>query len=323
MAQVPDINKVQGAQSQGVQTNAAPGSGASVADQLQKDQISERLQNVKGQAGGGGVASANDSKLRALVEYLEGVLGVKAPEGDNYTKLQYLTSKLQERPPKEQVEILKLVDKQFPSTKSSPLKNTIKGLKQHVLAGLKDKARTDKGVASDLVNSKESLGQLNVDQHRSGLDIVAPDHKFINTQTDSIRGLAKKPYEKSLGFMLNFADHQQGFFEDSAFKFSEFAATSDKSKQAYLLVREADKFYQDERGFLQELKGAGRSRENNTELQAALRELFTLELQMGSRFDADFSNIEAGKKGGSDREDISSAISEKKSEIRTLHSNLT
>lgn len=181
------------------------------------------------------------------------------------------------------------------------------------------KVEAEKSSALDY--AKKSSAQAKLSRLRSKESQLKDEVSYLQFEQSSLN-VAKKPLEKSLGFMLNFADHQQGFFEDSAFKFSEFAATSDKSKQAYLLVREADKFYQDERGFLQELKGAGKSRENNTELQAALRELFTLELQMGSRFDADFANIESGKKGGSDREDLSSAISEKKSEIRTLHSNL-
>lgn len=146
--------------------------------------------------------------------------------------------------------------------------------------------------------------------------------KFISNPDQKLEGMNRKPLEKSIEFGKNFAEHQEKFFEDSAFTFSEFAGTSKKSKEAYGLVRKAQNFWKAEGEFLGELKAAGKSRTNNQELQVALRDLFTLEIQMGSRFDADFANIESGKKDDSGTDDISSAIAEKKSEIKTLHSNL-
>ena len=176
--------------------------------------------------------------------------------------------------------------------------------------------------SSALDHAKKSAAQAKLGRLRHKESRLKDEVSFLQFESAN-QTIAKKPIEKSLGFMQNFADHQQGFFEDSAFKFSEFAGSSNKSKEAYRLVREADKFWQEEGQFLKELKGAGKSKENNAELQTALRELFTLQLQMGSRFDADFANIESGKNGGSEREDISSAISEKKSQIRALHSSLS
>jgi hypothetical protein len=317
MAQVPDINKVQSAQNKGVATSNGDQAQKLAQDQ-QKQALSTRLQEVRGQAGSGPVST----ELKSLIQYLEGILGEQAPDGDDYQKLEFLTQKIKEKSPQEQIDILKQVSNEFSTKEGSSLDQTIKSLKKDVLQTLKEASKHDKGTAHTLAVNKNTLGAIQVDQNNSGLDLVSNDNKFISVQNNDLKGIAKKPFEKSLGFMQNFADHQQGMFEDNAFKFTEFAGTSDKSKSAYKLMREADNFWKEEKGFLQELKGAGKSRDNNTELQAALRDLFTLEIQMGSSFDTDFANIETGKKGDSDKPDLSSKISEKKSEIKSLHSNL-
>jgi hypothetical protein len=316
MAQVPDINKVQTGQSQG--SAVKPDAQQAKLDQSQKASASQKIQELRGQAGSGPVSS----ELKSLIEFLESLLGEKAPDGDDHQKLEFLTQRIKEKSPEEQIGILKELSKNFSAKQGSSLEHNVKSLKKEVLATLKEAAKQDKGIANTLINSKESLGQISIDKQSSGIDEIAGSNKFINVQDENLRGVAKKPFEKSLGFLVNFADHQQGFFEDSAFKFSEFAGTSDKSKEAYKVMREADKFWQGEKSFLQELKSAGKSRDNGSELQAALVELATLQVQRGSTFDQDFANIESGKKGGTDHSDLDNSISDVKSKIKTLHSNL-
>lgn len=318
MSQVPDLNQVSLTQSQGLAPNDNADQSGYLAPDEQKEALSNRLREVRGQAGAGGASS----ELKSFIEFLEGILGQKAPDGDDYQKIEFLTNKIKERSPQEQIGILKELNSGFSSKEGSNLDATVKALKKDVISTLKESAKQDKNIASTLVDNKNSLGQISLDRQTSATDLISGDNKFIDTQDSGIQGIAKKPFEKSLGFMQNFADHQQGFFEESAFKISEFAGTSDKSKAAYRLMREADNFWEGEKGFLSELKGAGKSRDNEAQLHSALRDLFTLELQMGSRFDADFANVEKGSSGKSDRTDLSSAISEKKSEIRSLHSNL-
>lgn len=313
MAQVPELNKVQQAQSQGVSSNGVN----TKVDQQQKDQISQRLQNARGQAGSAPVAT----ELKALIEYLEALLGEKAPDGDDSQKLQFLTQKIKERSPQEQVDILKNVSTNVSTGKGSSLDSTVKSLTKDVLSNLKELAKHDKGTANTLAVNKETLGAIAVDDQKSGLDVIDPSGKFISVQNDNLRGVAKKPIEKSLGFLVNFADHQQGFFEDSAFKFAEFAGTSDKSKEAYKVMREADKFWQGEKSFLQEMKQAGKSRENGPELQALLVELATLQVQRGSTFDQDFEAIGTSK-AKADHTDLDNAIGDVKSKIKSSHSNL-
>ncbi len=152
-------------------------------------------------------------------------------------------------------------------------------------------------------------------------DQLTDEVSYLQYEASSI-GMAKKPFEKSLGFMSNFAEHQQNFFEESSFTFSEFAANSDKSKYAYALTREAQKFWIEEQGFLKELKEAGPSRKNNKKLHDALKELFTLQIQMGSRFDADFENLGSKKHGSAQRVALKGQISEIKSRINSLHSGM-
>lgn len=318
MSQVPDLNQVSLTQSQGLSPNENADQSGYLAPDEQKEALSNRLREVRGQAGAGGASS----ELKSFIEFLEGILGQKAPDGDDHQKIEFLTTKIKERSPQEQIGLLKEISSGFSSKEGTNLDATVKALKKDVISTLKESAKQDKNIATTLVDNKGSLGQISLDRQTSARDLISGDNKFIDTQDSGIQGIAKKPFEKSLGFMQNFADHQQGFFEESAFKISEFAGTSDKSKAAYRLMREADNFWEGEKGFLSELKGAGKSRDNEAQLQTALRDLFTLELQMGSRFDADFANVEKGSSDKSDRTDLSSAISEKKSEIRSLHSNL-
>jgi hypothetical protein len=313
MSQVPDINQVSSAQSQGLAPNGNADQSGYLAQDDQKEALSNRLREVRGQAGAGGASS----ELKSFIEFLEGILGQKAPDGNDHQKIEFLTNKIKERSPQEQIGLLKEISSGFSSKEGTNIVSTVKSLTKDVISALKESAKQGKNVATTLVDNKSSL-----DRQTSATDLISGNNKFIDTQDSGIQGIAKKPFEKSLGFMQNFADHQQGFFEESAFKISEFAGTSDKSKAAYRLMREADNFWEGEKGFLSELKGAGKSRDNEAQLHTALRDLFTLELQMGSRFDADFANVEKGSSDKSNRTDLSSSISEKKSEIRSLHSNL-
>ena len=241
------------------------------------------------------------SDLQALVKFLENALGEKAPDGSPSFKIEYLRNKIKEKPAKEQVGILKELGSKFGGQKGTD--QVVKSIKQDIIGSLKE-----------LTNRKQDPA--------SASDPVETGNRFVDVQDSKITGVSKKPLEKSLGFMINFAEHQQGFFEDSSFKASEFATESDPAKELYKLSREADKFWSGEVNFLQEYKAAGESRENKNELQGALRDLFNLEIQMNSRFDMDFEDSKIIGASKSERDDIATEISNKKSEIRTLHSNL-
>ena len=314
MAQVPEFNnKVQTTQG----TQVVPGFGEQkIGDQHDKEKLSGKLKELRSQAGGFGVSS----ELKSLIEFLEGILGEKAPESSDQQKLEYLTQKIKERSPEEQISILKEINGNFKAKKGSGLEKQVNSLKKELLGHLKELAKNDKNTA--LITKQEKLGPISLDSKEAQQGYSSSTSFVDEVQApNQVSGMARKPLEKSLDFMKNFAEHQQGFFEDSAFKISEFAGTSDKSKQAYKLMREADKFWQEEKTFLGELKDAGKSRDNNDKLQIALRDLLTLEMQMGSRFDADFANIEKGN-SDSDRSELNGKISEKKSEIKALHSSM-
>lgn len=248
-------------------------------------------------------ASGNslDDKLKGLIEFLEGQLSIKAPSGNPQQKLDFLTSELKTRETKEQIHILKQVDNKFGSKENSPFARQIQALKKDVLSNIKEKLQNQS------TTNKEEKEEV--------------QSQFIDTQQSS-KTIQKKSFEQRVSFQNNLADHNQGFFEDSAFKMSEFALEDDRAKEAYRMCRAADQFWTGEKAFLTELKDAGSSTQNQAQLDIAFRDLITLQLQMSSNFDVDFENLEKGKLGQGERDDIAADIASKKAEIRELHSNL-
>lgn len=251
-------------------------------------------------------ASGNslDDKLKGLIEFLESQLSIKAPSGNPQQKLDFLTSELKTRETKEtreQIHILKQVDNKFGSKENSPFARQIQALKKDVLNNIKEKLQNQSRT------NKEEKEEV--------------QSQFIDTQQSS-KTIPKKSFEQRVSFQNNLADHNQGFFEDSAFKMSEFALEDPRAKEAYRMCRAADQFWTGEKAFLTELKDAGSSTQNQAQLDIAFRDLITLQLQMSSNFDVDFDNLEKGKLGQGERDDIAADIASKKAEIRELHSNL-
>jgi hypothetical protein len=257
-----------------------------------------RLQEV---LDGKATGNSLDDKLKGLIEFLEGQLSIKAPAGNSQQKLNFLTSELKTRETKEQIHILKQVDNQFGSKENSPFAQQVQALKKDVLQNIKEKLQNESTTNKE---EKENISS-----------------QFIDTQ-NTTKIIAKKPFEQRVSFQSNLADHNKGFFEDSAFKMSEFALEDPRAKEAYRMCREADKFWTGEKEFLTELKDAGSSTQNQAQLDIAFRDLITLQLQMSSNFDVDFENLEQGKLGQGERDGIAAEIASKKAEIRELHSNL-
>ena len=259
--------------------------------------------------GSAGAIADPDQDLKPLINFLKNKLNIQNVEGSPRDQLAFLKAKLKERDASEQVEILKQIGSEVQAPEGSSLKAEIKALAKEVVQSIKDRASGDQAAPEDIGNN------------RGGLDEVAGPQdstsNFIGVEQTNT-GLARKPVEKSLGFMLNFAGHQDEFFDESSMKFAEFAADSDKSKALYKLARDAQKFWSGEKEYLQDLKGKPGIKDN-PELQSALRDLFTLQMQRGSAFDVELDRLIKGPKALDTGDNpLDAEIAAKKEEISAL-----